>query len=495
MISTIYIIIFSFFFAEFHTNVDVCSCGIASNCSTPLNVPTQFRIAVRGEDTMTISWRTPGMPNGSNDTDVPRVQYSINENFDAGFIVNGTSSTYTNVGIISWFHEVVIKVNYSTTYHYQILPSLCVNGSANYTFRSQPAPGNSDSINITIVGDIGYDSIFNLNAVSKTIQSLQNVANFTNLYLHVGDMSYADDPDKNMTMNFTTDYEPRWNTFQTKMTPITANNIYMTAPGNHEATCIQLFDCYCELINDSVITKQYRNFSAYLYRFSMPGGDRNDTYKNLWYSFDYGPAHIIVINTETDFEGAPAGPNTSLNAGNFRPNGTQVKWLEADLVNATGNRCKVPWIIVMGHRPWYGSIPHYDTFLHQIQSDNCPSCRDAFAQLFYTYKVDFYFSGHVHWYERLWPVGSTGDVVQQDYIEPQGPIYITTGAGGAPEFAQKVGIKANASALNVTGYGFSHLQLVNQSEARLYFYESGTMDIKDNVTIINNRHCPSSCSN
>jgi acid phosphatase len=437
------------------------------------------------------------MPNGSIDTDVPQVKYGINDNFDPEFTANGTSSTYTSAGIFSWFHDVVIKVNYSTTYHYQILPSLCVNASDTYTFRSQPAPNDSRPISITIVGDIGYDTKENNFSATKTINGLQNIANFTDLFLHVGDMSYADEPDQNMILDFTTAYyETRWNNFQTAMQPLTANNIYMTAPGNHEATCIQLFDCYCELINDSAITKQYRNFSAYLHRFSMPGGDQIDTYKNLWYSFDYGLAHIVVINTETDFEGAPAGPNTSLNAGNFRANGTQVRWLEADLKNATKNRCNVPWIIVMGHRPWYGSIPWYDTSLHLIQSDNCPSCREAFAQLLYTYKVDFYFSGHVHWYERLWPVGPTGYTVQQNYTEPRGPIYITTGAGGAPEKAQTQNIVANASAFYQPTYGFSHLQLLNSSTAFLSFYESENKGTPlENITIISHHQCTTSCSN
>ncbi len=466
-----------------------------------MNVPTQFRVAVRGEDTITISWRTPGMPNGSIDTDVPQVKYGINDNFDPEFTANGTSSTYTSAGIFSWFHDVVIKVNYSTTYHYQILPSLCVNASDTYTFRSQPAPNDSRPISITIVGDIGYDTKENNFSATKTINGLQNIANFTDLFLHVGDMSYADEPDQNMILDFTTAYyETRWNNFQTAMQPLTANNIYMTAPGNHEATCIQLFDCYCELINDSAITKQYRNFSAYLHRFSMPGGDQIDTYKNLWYSFDYGLAHIVVINTETDFEGAPAGPNTSLNAGNFRANGTQVRWLEADLKNATKNRCNVPWIIVMGHRPWFGTEPIYEDLVPDpFAVFTCRPCREAFAQLLYTYKVDFYFSGYIPWYQRLWPVGPTGNLLQQNYTEPQGPIYITTGLGAIPfQFGANVPPdqqRNNATAHFETLPGILQLQLLNSSQAQLTYYVTKHPEYNDNVTIISHHQCTTSCSN
>ena len=59
-------------------------------------------------------------------------------------------------------------------------------------------------------------------------------------------------------------------------------------------------------------------FSAYLHRFSMPGGESNETYKNMWYSFDVGLAHFVVINTETDFYGAPSGPWLSTQRWQFR---------------------------------------------------------------------------------------------------------------------------------------------------------------------------------
>ncbi|CAF1076606.1 unnamed protein product [Adineta ricciae] len=44
----------------------------------------------------------------------------------------------------------------------------------------------------------------------------------------------------------------------------------------------------------------------------MSGG-----YKNMWYSFDYGPVHVIMLNTGADFVNVPAGPGTALNADHF----------------------------------------------------------------------------------------------------------------------------------------------------------------------------------
>jgi hypothetical protein len=67
----------------------------------------------------------------------------------------------------------------------------------------------------------------------------------------------------------------------------------------------------------------------------------------------------MIINTETDFSGAPADPHNKLNAGNFAPNETQLKRLKTDLQVTDANCKKVPWTIVSGHCPFYGNLPKY----------------------------------------------------------------------------------------------------------------------------------------
>lgn len=76
-------------------------------------------------------------------------------------------------------------------------------------------------------------------------------------------------------------------------------------------------------------------------RFTMPHADQ---YENLYYSFDLGPAHIVSYNTEVFF-----WPDL-FSQQHMRQ---QYEWLEADLAAANGNRQETPWIIVMGHRPFY----------------------------------------------------------------------------------------------------------------------------------------------
>lgn len=76
----------------------------------------------------------------------------------------------------------------------------------------------------------------------------------------------------------------------------------------------------------------------------------------MWYSFNLGPAHLVVVNTETDFPETPQYKYTrgGVDNGGF---GDQLAWLEEDLAQADADRDLRPWIIVSGHRaiiciPW-----------------------------------------------------------------------------------------------------------------------------------------------
>jgi acid phosphatase len=193
-------------------------------------------------------------------------------------------------------------------------------------------------------------------------------------------------------------------------------------------------------------------------------------YQNLWYSFDYGLVHVVVINTETDFPSAPSGPNTALNGGNFEGLTGQLNWFQNDLSNANANRANVPWIVVTGHRPFYASVP-------TTGAASCSACASAFIPSIIQYNVDLYISGHIHWYERLYPINANGTVVANNYTNTSGFIHITNGAGGAAEGSASVGSKISASAKIVTGYGYLQLQIINASTSN-----SNTLSDSVNIT-------------
>ena len=217
---------------------------------------------------------------------------------------------------------------------------------------------------------------------------------------------------------------------------------------------------------------QHRNFTAYRTRFRMPWAESGGV-NNMWHSFDYGLVHFISISTETDFAGAPEGPNTWINAGPF---GNQMQWLVNDLQKAVANRANVPWIIVGGHRPVYSS------------RGVTQAVHDMLEPLLLQYNVDFYFCGHVHWYERMYPVAQ-GNVLQKDYNNPASPVYIVSGSAGNVEGPPPAGSSQPYTAyLNRKNFGYGRLTVHNSSSATWSYYRADDqMNLDDQITVTKQR--------
>ena len=136
------------------------------------------------------------------------------------------------------------------------------------------------------------------------------------------------------------------------------------------------------------------------------------------FSFDYGNAHWTVLDSNK---------NVDWSQPELR------KWLEKDLESAS----KATWRFVAYHHPGFNSSKtHFgDQWMRLL------------APVFEKYKVDIVWSGHVHNYQRSFPlryapgeVGTTTDISwfifdkKFDGIKETkaaSPIYIVSGAGGA----------------------------------------------------------------
>jgi hypothetical protein len=164
--------------------------------------------------------------------------------------------------------------------------------------------------------------------------------------VHLGDIAYASAYGPDM-------FEAVWNVWFTQMQDITTRLPYMVAVGNHEENPIM------------------RSYEAFLERFRMPYRE-SGAVNNMWYSFDSGYVHMIIIDSETDYPGAPGG---------FRF-GDQLGWLEKDLEKAHQNRARVPLIFVASHRPIYESNAWSDDRKRLQHSRGCcTSTRSIFSSL------------------------------------------------------------------------------------------------------------------
>ena len=77
----------------------------------------------------------------------------------------------------------------------------------------------------------------------------------------------------------------------------------------------------------------------------------------------------------------------------------QLQWLEADLSAASRN-AEVDWIVAFAHKPLYCSTNDFN----DCGRNNVEYIRPNIEPLFERYGVDLYLTGHVHNYERTWPV-------------------------------------------------------------------------------------------
>jgi hypothetical protein len=140
-----------------------------------------------------------------------------------------------------------------------------------------------------------------------------------------------------------------------------------------------------------------------------------------YYSFDYGPVHIALVDIYTP----------------VKPGSEQYDWLVNDLSRSTS-----PWKFVCLHEPgWSAAGGHANNSL----------VRDLIEPLCELYNVAILFAGHNHYYARAVVKGSKGDSV----------VHITCGGGGAPLHTPGQGIPNVVTSSK--NYHFCKINIINDN--------------------------------
>ncbi|TKA65427.1 Acid phosphatase [Friedmanniomyces simplex] len=466
-----------------------------------------------------------------------------------------------------FFHNVQLtNLEAGTTYYYQIPGANGTTSSEVMSFKTARSTTDHSALTIAILNDMGYTN------AQGTYKQLNNAVDNDGVEFawHGGDISYADDwfdgilpceADWDVCYNGTSTrlpntppapfpkeydtplpagevpnqgspqggdmsmvYESNWDAWQNWMNSVTKKVPYMVNPGNHEAACAEfdgeLNQLTAYLDNDqanstaNASTLSYyscppsqRNFTAYQFRFRMPGEESGGV-GNFWYSFDYGLAHFVSVDGETDYPYSPEWPfardvtgNETLPAENETfitdsgPFGTiegdqwkvktayqQYQWLKKDLESV--NRTKTPWVIAMSHRPMYSSeVSSYQAHL-----------RNAFEELMLENGVDVYYSGHIHWYERIWPIGNStidrSSILSNNTYQTNPGVsmtHIINGMAGNIESHSTINaseILNITAVLNQYNYGFSKLTFHNATTLTSQYIKGIDGSVGDEVTVV-----------
>ena len=123
-----------------------------------------------------------------------------------------------------------------------------------------------------------------------------------------------------------------------------------------------------------------------------------------YYTFTYGNMQFFMIDTNR----------------NVQPGSEQYKWLQAELAKSNAT-----WKIVCHHHPPYSSDENdFGDLWKTNQSTRGDTRIRPLCELYDKHKIDVVWTGHIHSYERTWPIYAGKPT------DRGGTVYMVTGGGG-----------------------------------------------------------------
>lgn len=237
--------------------------------------------------------------------------------------------------------------------------------------------------------------------------------------LHTGDMIYED--------GAAADFDPK---FFTPYKDFIRQMVFWPCLGNHDV--------------------RTANGGPWRDAFWTPANNTSQT--ENYYSFDYGNAHVVVLNSNA---------STS-------PGSAQYTFLDQDLAasNAT-------WNFVAFHHTIYSSSHHGSDIV----------LRDNLVPLFDEHRVDVVFMGHDHDYERTEPLVN-------DQVVPagSGTVYITTGGGGRDLYPSGT---SSFTAYSEAAFHFTRVHVDGNTLTTEMVRVDGA--IRDTMTLVKSAGGPARC--
>jgi len=297
---------------------------------------------------VTLMWRT-ATPAAQT------VQFGTDTNF----------SSWMTESVLSTAHELTITgLEPGKVYRYRIVENgATVVEGEDYTFRTDAGRADTD-FSFFFTGDVGEDEMGQQHVTQAMIRRVSPRAEFGIL---PGDVVY---PDGESSMYDSVLMKP-WQ-------PLLANTAMWPALGNHD----------WHVDPDSNFCKEW----------SLPNNEH-------YYSFNYGNAHFIALDTADGF---------------LYDEVNQLAWLRADLASSASRRAT--WRFVFYHHP----------LLTCTYKSNIPEVAALLFPIFDEFKVDVVLTGHAHTYERLFPLKNGVPVNQEqnpNYQDPEGTLFVVSGCG------------------------------------------------------------------
>jgi hypothetical protein len=334
-------------------------------------------------------------------------------------------------------------------------------GSYNGTFAAprrtagrRDGDGEQQPYSFGVFGDMGIST-----AAHDTVRSLAASAPALDAVFHIGDISYA------------INKETVWNQFMAMIEPVAAAVPWSVMPGNHDMRKGDSgTECGLPMLS-RFETPSSRAAQPHL--LAQPPAARcaasfgNAVGNPFWWAADAGHARIITYSSDS----------------NLTKGSAQYAWLAAELAaaNAPAARAVHPWLLLMGHKPMYTA----STYSGELGTRGNPAAGEGtegqltaeLEELFVAHAVDVSFYGHIHSYNRMFPVKANGTYVERGvdakvYRAPKAPVHMMIGMAGAGHLGKPF-VPMPWSAYAEIAYGWVRATFANASALHLEFVANG----------------------
>jgi hypothetical protein len=315
----------------------------------------QSNLVERGSRTLsTLTRKAPYLIYTGNNTEI-QILWQLTST-DTCTIEWGTDTLYilgsvetTEYGNSHQHTYTITNLEPGTKYYYRVTG----NGEIHTgSFRSAP-PDNANAIKFMAYGDTRSHPNIHDQVAAAMLATFNGNEDFQSIILLTGDLVNNGNSESDWDNQF---FNPSYPNIQAML----ANVPCQAAMGNHEGSG-QLFVKY--------------------FPYPFTGG--------RYWSYDYGPAHFVVVDQYTSYS----------------PGSAQLQWIENDLASTTK-----PWKFLYLHEPAWSAGGHGNNT--GVQNYIQPLCEQ--------YGVSILFAGHNHYYARA----VVNDVQ-----------HVTTGGGGAPLYS------------------------------------------------------------
>jgi hypothetical protein len=389
----------------------------------------------------------------------------------------------STVGVTRTYPTAVMPDKSAASFHHVQLGDLTAGNKYAYSLSCDGSTFNSTftashqtaaagvSYSFAVFGDMGVST-----SAHDTVNSMAaHLAELDAVY-HIGDLSYARGKDQ------------VWNQFFTMIEPIASKVPWDVVPGNHDMrNGDSSGECGLPMLARFETPSSQAAFPA-LAKLSdadrCKGSFEFSEGNPYWYAVDAGHARIITYSTDSDLtESSP-----------------QRQWLKTELeaANTPAARAVHPWVLLMGHKPMYTASTYPGCIGTRGEGAAAEEGTEGkltaeLEDLFVANKVDVSFYGHIHSYNRMFPVKDNGTTVEipphdtKVYLSPNAPVHMMIGMAGAGHLGKPYASPAWSAHAEIK-YGWVKATFANSSALHLEFIANGdglqgTPSVHDDVWI------------